>query len=452
MIKTKALGGPHDFMKNENINRFLISHPNQIELGMNAIEASISNYTENFLEYKETFEKDQVDLAICDSFAISCTDAAIVSKIPVIITSTMGLYADFSSNYINNKLYTTVEPTTANESLWFRIYRDYYAIPSALKKIQTKFKPVFDLQRQLGLVPVAWDASSTRYNNILKMSNNLYGIEVPRSHSPLFNMIGPIMQASYPALDASTASFLDQHQRVVYVAFGQHVAGPKKDIEMVLDTLLQLKEKGLIDGIIWARLNASEVPQQQENILFSPWSPQFAILQHPSTFLFISHGGVGSLIESLYHGKRLFVYPFFGDQPGNARAIAHAGLGLYMDTLGLKFDQHDRKRLYDALHQVVVDPEGRIQTTVNRYQHYVQIRSRHAVSRGADLMEEAVFAGDEHGFLGYRKNVEYEIHWIKRYNIDIYLVFFLVFFAIVKALNCLVSVRKNDVPFKLKKP
>ncbi|KAI8359105.1 hypothetical protein EDC96DRAFT_445636 [Choanephora cucurbitarum] len=458
MIKTKALGGPHDFMKNENINRFLGSHPDQLDLGTKAIEASIANYTASFFEYKDTFEKDHIDLAICDSFAISCTDAAIVSKIPVIITSTMGLYADFSPSYINSKLYTTVEPTTANETLLFRIYRDYYAVPFALKTIQSKFKAAFDLQRKFGLVPVAWDASSPRYNNIVKMSNNLYGIEVPRPHSPLFHMIGPVMQSSYPALDKRTADFLDRHQRVAYVAFGQHVASPKKDIEMVLKALLQLKQEGYIDGIIWARLNITDVPQikqDEEDILLSAWSPQFAILQHASTLLFVTHGGVGSLIESLYNGKRVFVYPFFGDQPGNARAIAHVGLGTYMNTLGLKFDQSDYNTLYDALYQVAADPEGRIQTVVNQYKHYVQIRSKHAVTRGADLMEEVAFASDENGFLGYRKSIEYEIHWMKRYNLDIYMTLFLTLVVFVKTACCLwgwlITTRKNSNNFKVKK-
>lgn len=53
-----------------------------------------------FHERQVLFKKEKIDLVVYDSFAISCIDAAINAKIPVIMTSTFRIYA--------GKLYTTI--------------------------------------------------------------------------------------------------------------------------------------------------------------------------------------------------------------------------------------------------------------------------------------------------------------------------------------------------------
>lgn len=69
---------------------------------------------------------------------------------------------------------------------------------------------------------------------------------------------------------------------------------------------------------------------------------------------------------------------------------------------------------------MAADPQNKIQDTVNRYRTYAQVSASNAVARGADLMEESLFASDSQGMLYYRCDVGYEIPWVKRYNVDIY--------------------------------
>lgn len=402
------------------------------------------------------FQSEKIDLVICDSFAISCIDTAIVSKLPVIITTTFGLFAgnkkklerpiilltitlfeDDDAIYINNKLYSEANPTTQHESLWMRIYRDYVSIPRIMRVLSKKLAHVHEFQRKLGLEPTV-DASTERYNDIPKIINNVFGIEVARRHSPLFHMVGPIIRGSYPPLDSASTDFLSSHKNIAYIAFGQHAKPNDQDVKIIMQTLLRMLEQGNIDGIIWARLNTSQLPNtiktleqvyshqeivNHKDILLMEWAPQFAILEHASTSFFISHGGVGSLHEALYNGVRLFVYPFFGDQPANARAIERVGVGKYMDLMRIKFNAKIYESFYQRLHQVAVDPQNEIQNAINRYSAYVQVAATNAVGRGADLMEESLFASNDQGKLHYRTDVGYEIHWIKRNNVDIYVVF-----------------------------
>ncbi|KAG0929367.1 hypothetical protein G6F31_017374 [Rhizopus arrhizus] len=41
--------------------------------------------------------------------------------------------------------------------------------------------------------------------------------------------------------------------------------------------------------------------KEGQDILFLEWAPQVAILHHPSTQLFLTHGGIGSVYEALYN-------------------------------------------------------------------------------------------------------------------------------------------------------
>lgn len=363
---------------------------------------------------------------------------------------------DTDAIYINNKLYSQPDPTTQNESLWSRIYHDYISIPRIMRTLGKQLAHIHAFQHKLGLSPTV-DASTDRYNHIPKMVNNVFGIEVARRHSPLFHMVGPVIKSSYPSLNNASSVFLNGHEKVAYIAFGQHVNPSDQDIKMLMESLLILLDQGHIDGILWARLNNNQLPDRlrqdvdtHPHILLMKWAPQFAILEHSSTAFFITHGGVGSLHEALYNGVRLLVYPFFGDQPTNARAIERVGVGKYIDLLSPTFDDKLYQSFYDKLYTVAADPDNEIQKVVDRYSAYVQVAASNSVKRSADLMEESLFASDEQGRLHYRSDAGYEIHWIKRNNLDVYAVFGVVVLAIYKLIEFVWYHRNFQAMNKLK--
>lgn len=356
------------------------------------------------------------------------------------------IYLDNGARYINNQPFTTIDPSTQFESLWTRIYRDRVRYPKFMQELNRKLHYVLAFQRKFGLRPSV-DVSTSKYNGIPKIINNVFGIEIARAHSPLVHMIGPVMRSDYPSFDNATLDFLNCHDSVAYIAFGQHAVPNNNDVHMIMQTLIILLEQGIIDGIIWARLNRDQLPEMirtwnhtyfladilnHKDISLPTWAPQFAILQHPSTSFFISHGGVGSLHEALFNRKKLFIYPFFGDQPVNAINIDRLGIGKYLDTTNLNYDFQDYQTFYERLSVLAVDSQGKFQDTLNRYSAFVQVSTIHAVTRGADIMEESLFASDESGKLYYRRDVGYDIHWIKRNDVDIFVVIIILCYIALK--------------------
>ncbi|GAA5813724.1 hypothetical protein MFLAVUS_007211 [Mucor flavus] len=205
-----------------------------------------------------------------------------------------------------------------------------------------------------------------------------------------------------------------------------------------MTNLLRLLEERIIDRIIWANFNLTQVPEKiitdnqeyfdnyivhHKDIKLMGWISQYTVLKHSSTLFFVSHGGVGSLHEALYNGVRLFVYPFFGDQQGNAIAIERIGVRRHINAINQQHNEEMYRKIYKELYELAVDAQDKIQKATDRYRAYIQVRSVRAVTRGADYMEENLFASDDGENLYYRNDVGCEIHWIIRNNVDISAVF-----------------------------
>jgi UDP:flavonoid glycosyltransferase YjiC (YdhE family) len=84
-------------------------------------------------------------------------------------------------------------------------------------------------------------------------------------------------------------------------------------------------------SFIWSLKTEVSLPSSLTNLdshrqLVLEWTPQRAILAHPSISLFFSHGGWNSLMEGMINGKAILVWPFFADQFENAQHIVHIGM------------------------------------------------------------------------------------------------------------------------------
>ena len=84
---------------------------------------------------------------------------------------------------------------------------------------------------------------------------------------------------------------------VILVSFGsilQASAMPEYKRQMMLRVFSRLEQK-----VIWKWELA--MPDAPENVLISPWLPQTSLLAHTNVKVFITHGGAGSLQETICH-------------------------------------------------------------------------------------------------------------------------------------------------------
>lgn len=263
----------------------------------------------------------------------------------------------------------------------------------------------------------------------------------------------------YPQLTPTFTDFLSSHRRVVYVAFGQQLFPDQHSLSVLLTALVSSLQAGVIDGVIWATVQlqstdlpttilapngdpiavASLIANTHPDIHFTTWAPQFAILNHTSTRLFISHGGAESINEALYTGTPLLLQPFFGDQPSNTAKLVSAGVALKIDRQKLTVPG-----VADSIRCLMEDAGGQVAANLKRMKALAQIGS-HRVVRGADLIEEVMFGAVNRTQLIHLYSPDREMTWWKAGNYDLYFVLVVGFGGLVYGVGKIVMFAVKSV-------
>lgn len=80
-------------------------------------------------------------------------------------------------------------------------------------------------------------------------------------------------------------------------------------------------------GVIW-RTEELEICSGGEHVMRMPWIPQNDLLADPRVVMFISDGGINSIVESVYHAKPLIIFPNTSDQWLNVAAAESKGFAV----------------------------------------------------------------------------------------------------------------------------
>ncbi|XP_051038645.1 UDP-glucuronosyltransferase 3A1 [Phodopus roborovskii] len=72
------------------------------------------------------------------------------------------------------------------------------------------------------------------------------------------------------------------------------------------------------------------------NVKIMDWLPQTDLLAHPSIHLFVTHGGINSIMEAIQHGVPMVGIPFFGDEYENMVRVEAKKIGVSVQLQTLK--------------------------------------------------------------------------------------------------------------------
>ncbi|KAI8884111.1 glycosyltransferase family 1 protein [Backusella circina FSU 941] len=394
------------------------------------MKASIDTMEQDFKLMVDYIKRYELDVILCDHLFEQCINAAKEAKVPFIAASSYEMTKDSSAPYVNNNFFTMAHPTTETESILDRFYKNFIIPLKMLKTIWPHIQELKKIKKSLGITSSGDHTAD--WKDSMKLVNSVFGLTPARPMGPLVEAVGPIMPKKYQPLDEDLKSYLDAHERVAYIAFGQNAAPSKDDIHVILTALMETIESGDLDGFLWATVHAGDrfpdyittasntkynvldmFQNKNPNARMVKWAPQTAILFHPSTYLFVSHGGLGSWVESLYAGVRMVMFPFFGDQPGNAILNERAKVG------GILEREHTPQEATALFKRITRDEDGEIAKGVKRFQSLVQIHSTHGIMKGADAVEEVAFVNVD-GKLPHRYPASRNMNYFKAHNIDLY--------------------------------
>ncbi|GLH05010.1 UDP-glucuronosyltransferase 1-1 [Gryllus bimaculatus] len=198
---------------------------------------------------------------------------------------------------------------------------------------------------------------------------------------------------------------------VIYFSLGSNIRSvdmPEKMRNAILNTFANLKQK-----VLW-KWEDDTLPGQPPNVKLSKWVPQHDVLAHPNLKLFITHGGLMSLQESIYFGVPLIAIPVFADQRLNTLRAQKAGY-----AISLHLNNITEETLNWAIQEMLTEPS---------YRENVKEASRIFRDQPQKPIERAIFWTEyaiRHKGAPHLRSTALKLNLFEYYLVDV-IIFFLV--------------------------
>lgn len=292
--------------------------------------------------------------------------------------------------------------TSEHATLWQRLkneLKSLRALPAFLKYRRW----LRALRSRAGVTRMLSNDAKPDY---LLLVNSFFGIATPKDLPPNVAAVGPILSEEYPPLIGSLASFVRDHERILYIGLGTHVLLRNETLRNILHGVADALIEGGIDGVIWsirgmARKQfslearapghlgayysiASLLSNANPHIRFVEFAPQRAVLENAHTCVYLTHAGNSSTNEAMFHGVPTITIGVYFDQLQNAMRLRDAGVSIPLDKHTLT--SHD---IQTAIKKITTDRTGSFAQNLQRMKNIARIAARrkhHAV----DLMEEVL--------------------------------------------------------------
>ncbi|XP_026482598.1 LOW QUALITY PROTEIN: 2-hydroxyacylsphingosine 1-beta-galactosyltransferase-like [Ctenocephalides felis] len=217
------------------------------------------------------------------------------------------------------------------------------------------------LRKHLGEgVPFVYDLSR---NVSFILQNGHHTVSYPRPYLPNVAEIACIHCKPARPLPQDLEDFISRggDSGFIYVSMGSSVKAA--NMPDYLRRLLIRTFSKLPYRVLWKWEAGSSMMQDlPENVMLGRWLPQQDILGDRRLKVFVTHGGLLSMFESVYHGIPLVTMPVFCDHEANAAKAETDGY-----AYKLSLEKLTAERLYRAIMKVAHEPQFRIAALKRQY-------------------------------------------------------------------------------------
>ncbi|XP_034043400.1 2-hydroxyacylsphingosine 1-beta-galactosyltransferase [Thalassophryne amazonica] len=213
--------------------------------------------------------------------------------------------------------------------------------------------PKYDrIMKKHGVTPQVAMADLVQGSRLWMLCTDM-ALEFPRPTLPHVVYIGGILTKPPNPLPQDFEAWVNdtaEHGFVV-VSFGAGVKYLSQDIAQKLaGALARLPQR-----VVW-RFSGVPPSNLGNNTKLVDWMPQNDLLGHNYTRAFLSHGGLNSIYEAMYHGIPVVGVPLFGDHYDTMTRVAAKGMGIM-----IHWKTMTEEDLYTALTTVIKDTRYRQQ-------------------------------------------------------------------------------------------
>ena len=428
-------------------------------------------------------EAKRADIVISDTAFMVAPVFADFHKLPLIFLSPFGhlpgCMADTYGGVENPSVVPTFVATALLESIGLpqemsflqrnfnllsniisKVLRDTITVP-ILRQLTRKYsnKTLLQLWQDVALILIPMD----------------YSVEYPRADLPFVKMIGPLTTADIqdPLHTPFDEIFNQSSKKVIVVSFGITNRISPRDTMRILEGLLAMNytviwkyDRSKLAGMVkkhgvfrnQTQVEADDVVCEMgkrqcyrygngsesgvltnctikncrrmrrplkigQNVYVFDWLPQQRLVQEWKTQLLVTHCGLNSLYEALYHSTPVLCVPLFGEQFDNAGRVVSRKLG---KALAVK--ELSRQSLELAIHEL---------TTIPLYAQNVERVSRRLRRAHQSPAEKAAnwieFVLAEKGDVSYLKQVN--LPFYQYYLLDVVLFWTIAIYVLKYAAN-----------------
>ncbi|XP_002138115.2 2-hydroxyacylsphingosine 1-beta-galactosyltransferase isoform X1 [Drosophila pseudoobscura] len=358
------------------------------------------------------------DLAILDGAFPECVLGLVHQyKIPFMYINTVGFYTG-SLSVAGNPISYAITPNfysrfTDNMSLYERAINTGMQIGQNLMHMYVMRKTHLVLRQHLGSqIPHPYEMSR---NVSFILQNGHAVVSYPRALNPNVAEVACIHCKPARKLPKDLQDFIGASgaSGFIYVSMGSSVKAanmPESLRRMLVKTFARLPYH-----VLWKYEGSSaDMQDLTSNVKLSRWLPQQDILGHKKLRAFVTHGGLLSMFETVYHGVPVVTMPVFCDHDVNSAKAEADGYAIKLDLETLSTNQ-----LYKAIMKVIHD---------SRYRSAARYRQNLLLDQRSTALETAIYWTEyvlRHKGAYHLQAPARNMHWSQYYLLDVLLVYLL---------------------------
>nr|CAD7260617.1 unnamed protein product [Timema shepardi] len=170
-------------------------------------------------------------------------------------------------------------------------------------------------------------------NMSIIMVNTHFSFDYPQPHVPAIIPVGGLHLKPAQDLPQDLKKLMDEAENgFIFFSLGSNL---RSDMLSEEKRKVFLKAFSTLRCKVFWKWESDHLPGQPSNVEVRKWLPQNDILGHPNIHLFITHAGLLSTQEAIYHGVPILGVPFFADQYTNINKAKDHGFGEKVDIATL---------------------------------------------------------------------------------------------------------------------
>ncbi|XP_063703611.1 UDP-glycosyltransferase UGT5-like [Culicoides brevitarsis] len=212
-------------------------------------------------------------------------------------------------------------------------------------------------------------------------------------------------------LPTDLQKFIDSSKDgVIYFCMGGTLKMKDLDLEKKKIIIEGLKKTKLPVIIKWDDESTIQEFIPKTKFFASNWLPQNDILANPKVKAYVTHGGLLSTTEAVYHGVPIIGIPIFGDQRTNINKFIKRGIAVKLD-----YENLSAASLSSTINSVIDDKN--FAATAKTLSHRFRDRPMTPVQTGKYWIEYIL----RHGNPDFMKSPAMKLTMIEYFNWDVYL-------------------------------